>query len=254
MLWLGPMILLARSLLLGAVVAVCLPGCGKSRPAESAKTDRRATAMPREETPRPKEVPSPPVAAMSSSAEPGVPFEAWLKDLRQAASRSSTAAPPAAAPTESGELFEIWVRELMQASPRTATAPAPSPEPAASPAPTASAAPVSQPVAAPMATPPPARENGEAARRAASDDAARKRFQMLALVYGAGQGFTGVGAGAWGYTGAGAGDGYTGAGAGDGYTGVTGSSTTYASMSAAPPPGVELMWTPYGSVPIAVQP
>jgi hypothetical protein len=85
---------------------------------------------------------------------------------------------------------------------------------------------------------------------------------MLASVYGAGASFTGAGAGASGYTGAGAGDGYTGvgagvgytgAGAGDGYTGVTGSSITYASMIAAPTPGVALVWTPYGLVPVTGQ-
>jgi hypothetical protein len=231
-LYLGLMIVRPHSLLFAAFVALCLAGCHKSRPAESAtaKANAATISVPREEksnaTPVPVGVPSvvqtaatAGPAATPSATEPGEPFADWLKDLRQAAARKSATSAPAPSPIEPGVPFEVWISELVQMSrAKAAASPAPSPVALPSPAPAVSAAPSIEHVAAAEPEPPTV-DNGEAARRAAADAATRRQLEILGRVYGGGPGFTGVGAGD-GYTGAGAGDGYTGAGAGDGYTGA----------------------------------
>jgi hypothetical protein len=255
----------ARRLLLGAGVAVCLAGCGKSHPTASVKSAERAVTAPRERTPEPASVSSPPVAlpiparkpeATLFSAEPGIPFDVWLKQMAPAVAGTATASTSVPSGTEP-DLRDVWLEDLKESASRApAAAPistAPAPVPSISPSPAMSFAPEMQPVAADVGNAPTSVDNGEANRRAANERAARRRFEVLATVYGAGPGYTGVGAGD-GYTGAGAGDGYTGAGAGDGYTGITASSAAYPTMSVSSPPVVVQMATPYGFVPVIVQP
>jgi hypothetical protein len=261
----------ACNVVFGAVVAACLCGCGKSHPTESVKSAVRVVTPSAQvvSTPNVNEPaapnPAPKPLAMPSSAEPGIPFGVWLRQMRSAISSTSTASASVPANTEP-DLHEEWLEDLRELTSRTPAVPllstAPAPAPSMSPLPALSSSPVMQPVVADMGRAPLAVDKGEAMRRAEIEQAARRRFELLASTYGAGPGYTGVGAGVGytgvgagdGFTGAGAGDGYTGVGGGDGFTGITGSSAPYPTTSISSSLVVVPMLTPYGFVPVAVQP
>jgi hypothetical protein len=222
------------SLLFGALLA----GCSTSHPLTRATPNFWAMAALHQRL----------LDLAATPAAPYVPVEA--PPAAAAASPERTTPPePSATPfaPEPGVPFDVWLALLKQSAPRTQTAvaaPATKPEPARP----------DEPAVTDERSEPQAPNGHEAARQAASDEAARLRFEALASVYGAGRGFTGIGAGN-GYTGIGAGNGYTGIGAGNGYTGV-GAGNGFTGITASPvatgAPLREgaLVWTPYGLVPV----
>ena len=202
---------------MGAVVALgaTMPACRRddrapSKPAGSWSLPNVCVTIP-VELPSPEPAPEPSASQAAPPRRPSLalPPEAWLAAEAAAAWSGMRDRP------RGESLRALRAVEESDPSPDSGPVAASTTTAAAAPSPDAGAEDTASPPEEPVALEEDARASEDAKDRA-RQALARQR---IAALYGGGEGYTGVGAGAWGHTGVGGGDGFTGIGGGQGFTG-----------------------------------